>query len=139
MAKPHLIGHCGTGMSETMLPLWLSVPHARSCGSLVIAVAVIAIASARAAEPPPSCANRSADATLPSADIVPNAPAKPPVQANDAAVQAQPPGCAEWTDRCVTCRRAGGKTTCSNIGIACQAQAVECLRSEPAQEKRQGN
>jgi hypothetical protein len=123
-----------------MLPLSLSVRHAGiRCGSLVIAVAVIAIVAARAAEPPPSCANRSADPTLPSADILPKAPAKPPVPANDPAVQTQPPGCAEWTDRCVTCRRDAGNTICSNIGIACQAQAVECLRSEPAQEKRQGN
>jgi hypothetical protein len=123
-----------------MLPLSLSIRHAGiRFGLLVIAVAVIAIVAARAAEPLPSCANCSAGPTLPSADIVPNAPAKPPVPANDPAVQAQPPGCVEWTDRCVTCRRDVGKTICSNIGIACQAQAVECLRSEPSQEKRQGN
>jgi hypothetical protein len=76
---------------------------------------------------------------LPSGDIVPNAPAKPPVPANDPAVQAQPPGCAKWTDRCVTCRRNGSKTVCSNIGIVCQAHALECLRTEPAEKKRQGN
>ena len=120
-----------------MLPLSLSVCHARiRCGSLVIAVAVNAIVVARAAGPPPLCANCSADPTLPSGDIVPSAPAKPPVPANDPAVQAQPPGCAEWTDRCVTCRRDAAKTICSNIGIACQAQGVECLRREPAEEKR---
>jgi hypothetical protein len=123
-----------------MLPLSWSVRHARICRSLlVIAVAVNAIVVARAAEPPAPCANCSADPTLPSGDIVPNAPAKPPVPANDPAVQAQPPGCAEWTDRCVTCRRDAAGTICSNIGIACQGQAVECLRSEPAEEKRQEN
>lgn len=123
-----------------MLPLSLSVRHASiCCGSLVIAVAVDVIVVARPAEPPPPRANCSADPTLPSGDIVPNAPAKPPVPANDPAVQAQPPGCAEWTDRCVICRREGSKTICSNIGIACQAQAVECLRSEPAEKKRQGD
>jgi hypothetical protein len=123
-----------------MLPLSLSIRQARvGCGSLVIAVAVNAIVVVSAAEPPPLCANCSADPTLPSGDIVPNAPAKPPVPANDPAVQAQPPGCAEWTDRCVTCRRDASKTICSNIGIACQAQAVECLRREPAEEKRQVN
>jgi hypothetical protein len=123
-----------------MLPLSWSIRHARiRCGSLVIAVAVNAIVVARAAELPPACANCSAKPTSPSGDIVPNAPAKPPVPANDPAVQAQPPGCAEWTDRCVTCRRDAAKTICSNIGIACQGQAVECLRREPAEEKRQGN
>jgi hypothetical protein len=123
-----------------MWPLSLSVRHARiRCGLLVIGLAVNAIVVARAAEPPPLCANCSADPTLPSGDIVPKAPAKPPVPANDPAVQAQPPGCAAWTDRCVTCRREVSKTICSNIGIACQPQAVECLRSEPVEEKRQGN
>ena len=122
-----------------MLPLSLSVRHAHiRCGSLVLAVAVIAIVAARAAEPP-SGTNRLADPTLPSADILPNAPAKPPLPENDPAVQAQPPGCAEWTDRCVTCRRDAGKTICANIGIACQPEAVECLRSKPAEKKRQGN
>jgi hypothetical protein len=123
-----------------MLPVSLSVRHASiRCGSLVFALAVNVIVVARAAEPPPLWANCLAGPTLPSGDIVPNAPAKPPVPGNDPAVQAQPPGCAEWTDRCVTCRRDGSKTICSNIGIACQPQAVECLRSEPAEEKRRGN
>src|SRR5215469_4233276 len=122
-----------------MLPQSLSVRHARlRCGLLVIVVWVNAIVVAHAAEPLPLCANCSAAPTLPSADIVPDAPAQPPVPTNDPAVQARPPGCAEWTDRCVTCRRDASKIICSNIGIACQAQAVECLRSEPAEEKRQG-
>ena len=77
--------------------------------------------------------------TLPSADIVPDAPASAPVPANDPAVQARPPGCAVWTDRCVSCQRDAGKITCSNIGIACQPQAVECVRPEPAEEKPAGD
>jgi hypothetical protein len=72
---------------------------------------------------------------LPTADIVPDAPAKPSVPPDDPAVQAQLPGCAVWTDRCVTCQREAGRTFCSNIGIACQPQAVECVRNEQAEEK----
>jgi hypothetical protein len=98
----------------------------------VLVAAVAATLVARAAEAPP-CASCAAEQTLPSADIVPDAPAKSP------AVQAQPRGCAEWTDRCVTCQRDAGKITCSNIGIACQPQAVECVRAEPAEEKKRGN
>jgi hypothetical protein len=105
----------------------------------VIAAALIMTLVASAAEPPLACVNCPAEQTLPSADIVPDAPAKSPVPPNDPAVQARPPGCAEWTDRCVSCQREGGKITCSNIGIACQPQAVECLRAEPAEEKKQGN
>ena len=108
----------------------------------VIASAIMALAmmvTARAAEAPPPCANCVAEQTLPSADIVPDVPAKSPVPPNDPAVQARPPGCLEWTDRCVTCQRDAGKITCSNIGIACQPQAAECVRSEPAEEKKQQN
>jgi hypothetical protein len=109
------------------------------CGSFVIVVAVMATPAARAAEPPPP-ANWAAEQTLPSADILPDAPAaKSPLPPNDPAVQAQPPGCAAWTDRCVICQRDGGKITCSNIGIACQPQAIECVRAEPAEEKKPGN
>jgi len=73
--------------------------------------------------------------TLPSADIVPDAPASAPVPPNDPAVQAHLPGCVVWTDRCVSCQRDAGKISCSNIGIACQPQAVVCVRPEPAEEK----
>ena len=112
----------------------------RSCHhawpTLVIAGAVaLASAAAGAAEAP--CANCAAEQTLPSADIVPNQPAAPP--SNDPAVQARLPGCVVWTDRCVTCQHEAGKVSCSNIGIACQPQAIECLRSEPAEDKKQGN
>ncbi len=105
----------------------------------MIAAALITTLVARADEPPLAWVNCPAEQTLPSADIVPDAPPKSPVPPNDPAVQAQPPGCAQWTDRCVSCQREGGKITCSNIGIACQPQAAECLRAEPPEEKKQGN
>ena len=105
--------------------------------SVIMALAVMI--AARAAEAPPPCANCVAEQTLPSADIVPDTPAKSTVPLSDPAVQARPPRCAEWTDRCVTCQRDAGKIACSNIGIACQPQAVECVRAEPAEEKKQGN
>jgi hypothetical protein len=92
----------------------------------VFATAILVLATivaARAAE------------TLPSADIVPDVPATAPLPPNDPAVQAHLPGCAVWTDRCVTCQRDAGKVTCSNIGIACQPEAVVCVRPEPAEEK----
>lgn len=81
----------------------------------------------------------AAEPALPTADIVPDAPAKPAVPPDDPAVQARLPGCAVWTDRCVTCEHEAGRISCSNIGIACQPQAVECIRSEPREEKKQGN
>jgi hypothetical protein len=86
---------------------------------VVIAAVMEPLAMAQAAEPP-----------LPTADSLPEAPAKPPVPPDDPAVQAHLPGCAVWTDRCVTCRHEAGRTLCSNTGIACEPQAVECVRSE---------
>jgi len=97
------------------------------------------IVASGAAQAPTPCADCAAEQTLPSADIVPDAPAKPSVPPNDPAVQAHLPGCAVWTDRCVVCQRDDGKISCSNIGIACQPQAVECVRNEPVEEKKQGN
>jgi hypothetical protein len=42
--------------------------------------------------------------------------------------------CQEWTDACRTCKRAeNGDPVCSNIGPACQPQAITCVRrTEPA-------
>ena len=97
---------------------------------------LIMMAAAGAAEAPPPCATCTAEQTLPSADVVPRQPATAP--SKDPAVQARLPGCAVWTDRCVTCQREGGAISCSNIGIACQPQAIECVRNEPAEEKNQG-
>jgi hypothetical protein len=121
-----------------MMPLSLSARRARTYGgAFVLVAAIMATLVARAAEAPPPCPNCAAEQTLPSADIVPDAPAKSPVPSTDPAVQAQLPGCVEWTDRCVTCRRDAGKITCSNIGPACQPRAVECVRSEPAEKQQQ--
>lgn len=77
---------------------------------------------------------------LPAADSVPNlgpgAPA-PPSAPEHRAAQEGGPGCAAWTDRCVSCeRRPEGRVSCSNIGIACQPQAVQCVRGETAQEPK---
>jgi hypothetical protein len=94
--------------------------------AVAIAAALAATAAVHAAEGP----------RLPIADIVPDAPARPPAPPDDPAVQARLPGCAVWTDRCVTCERAAGRISCSNIGITCQPQAVECVRSETAEEKK---
>jgi hypothetical protein len=105
-----------------------------------IAAVVMATAAARAADAPP-CQTCTVTPPLPTADIVPDGPTEgPAVPPDDPAVQMHPTGCAVWTDRCVTCERDAGKTSCTNIGVACQPQAVECVRSEPAEEKKkQGN
>lgn len=111
---------------------WKTAHRASSLHLVASAIMVLAMmAVAHAAEVPPPRANCPTEQTLPSADIVPDVPAKPPVPPNDPAVQAQLPGCTVWTDRCVTCQREAGKISCSNIGIACQPQAVECVHSEP--------
>jgi hypothetical protein len=124
-------------MKRFMIRLSLLARRTRTCGgSFVLIAAVLTTLVTRAAEAPPPCTNCAAEQTLPSADIVPDAPSNSPVPPNDPAVQAQLPGCAEWTDRCVTCRRDAGKITCSNIGIACQPRAVECVRSEPAEKQQ---
>src|SRR6266851_1527224 len=99
----------------------------RSSSLRILRTALMALAmvvAAGAAEAPAPCADCATEQTLPSADVVPDRPATVPP--NDPAVQAHLPGCAVWTDRCVTCQRDAGKITCSNIGIACQPQAVEC-------------
>lgn len=82
-----------------------------------------------------ACPVYAAEPSLPTADSVPDQPAKQPAPPNDPAVQARMPGCAVWTDHCVTCSRKAGSASCSNIGIACQPQAVECLMSEEDAKK----
>ena len=74
----------------------------------------------------------AADTPVPAAPELPQPPA-------GASMQSGIPGCAVWTDRCVTCQRAGGVLACSNIGIACQPQALLCLRAEAAEEKKRAN
>jgi hypothetical protein len=62
----------------------------------------------------------------------------PPRTAPDISVHKGPLNCSRWTDECVNCSRAaeGEAAVCSNIGFACQPQAVRCLdrripQSEP--------
>jgi hypothetical protein len=119
----------GTRGRHAYQKYWLVLPF-----GIVAAFATAVIA--HGAEAPPPCANCAAEQTLPSPDVVPDAPPKPPVPPNDPAVQVRLPGCAVWTDRCVTCQREAGRISCSNIGIACQPQAVECVRSEAEEEKK---
>jgi hypothetical protein len=111
----------------------LNLPSCIFAVLVTLAVAITAL-PVQGAEPLscPGCATAPA---LPTADIVPDRPAKPPVPPNDPAVQARLPGCAVWTDHCVTCSRTAGGTSCSNIGIACQPQPVECLQSEEEAKK----
>ncbi|MDO8396599.1 MAG: hypothetical protein Q7T45_02155 [Bradyrhizobium sp.] len=47
----------------------------------------------------------------------------------DVQVQQGPANCSRWTDQCVNCSRGaeGGPPVCSNIGFACQPQAIRCL------------
>jgi hypothetical protein len=59
----------------------------------------------------------------------------------DVSVQKGPPNCSRWTDECVNCSRGvdGERSVCSNIGFACQPQAIRCLspavpQGEPAKK-----
>jgi hypothetical protein len=47
----------------------------------------------------------------------------------DVSVHKGLPNCSRWTDQCVNCSRGGDDEppVCSNIGFACQPQAVRCL------------
>jgi hypothetical protein len=47
----------------------------------------------------------------------------------DVSVHKGPPNCSRWTDECVNCSRGadGEPSVCSNIGFACQPQAIRCL------------
>jgi|SRR5450755_1521490 hypothetical protein len=71
------------------------------------------------------------------APVIQPAPEPPP--ASGASIQSGLPGCAVWTDRCVICQRDAGVISCSNIGVACQPQAMLCLRSDVAEEKKPAN
>jgi hypothetical protein len=111
------------------------MPNSPACifAVLVTLAAAITALPVQGAEPL-SCPDCAAAPALPTADIVPDLRAKP-LPPNDPAVQALRPGCAVWTDRCVTCSRTAGGASCSNIGIACQPQPVECLQSEEEVKK----
>jgi hypothetical protein len=67
---------------------------------------------------------------LQAADIGLGLPAEQPTAPNDAGLQARLASCAVWTDRCITCTRAGDQVSCSNIGIACQPEVMECVKKQ---------
>jgi hypothetical protein len=108
----------------------------RVFASVAVALTVFAAVAADAPVAPPPDA-------LPAPELggppeLPAAPQRPQDPAN-ASTQAGMPGCTVWTDRCVICQRDGGVILCSNIGTACQPQAMLCLRAEAAEEKKPAN
>jgi hypothetical protein len=111
-----------------------SFDHAslRMIAGLATAMFAIAAVAADAPVAPPA-----APLELPAPPEL-TVPPEPP-QAPGTSTQSGMPGCAVWTDRCVICQRDGGVIACSNIGIACQPQAMLCLRTEAAQEKKPEN
>jgi hypothetical protein len=94
--------------------------------SLAAAVVVSAAVAADAPAPPKTAPELDGPADLPS-------------RGTGGSIQSGMPGCAVWTDRCVICQRDGNVVACSNIGIACQPQAMLCLRNEAAEEKKAPN
>ncbi|MEO8321258.1 MAG: hypothetical protein ABJA75_02955 [Bradyrhizobium sp.] len=56
-------------------------------------------------------------------------PIPPRVAPRDVSLQSGPPNCSRWTDGCVNCSRGAKdeRAVCSNIGIACQPEAIRCL------------
>jgi hypothetical protein len=53
----------------------------------------------------------------------------------EVSVHQGPPNCSRWTDDCVNCSRGtDGGAVCSNIGFACQPQAVRCLSQLPSKK-----
>ena len=52
------------------------------------------------------------------------APAAAPTPEGPASIEA---ACAEWTDGCVVCRRAGAEPACSTPGFACVRAEMRCL------------
>lgn len=69
----------------------------------------------------------------------------PPGTSKELSVYVNQPNCSRWTDECVTCTREADRSTapvCSNIGIACQPKAIQCLnqdapKSEPQKSEPQ--
>lgn len=53
-------------------------------------------------------------------------------------VQQNQPNCTRWTNDCVNCTRGsdGAPPTCSNIGFACQPNAIRCLGGDISQGER---
>jgi hypothetical protein len=105
----------------------------RMIASLAAAMFAFAAVAADAPVVPPA-----APLELPAPPELP-VPPELPQAGSGRSTQSGMPGCAVWTDRCVICQRDGGVIACSNIGIACQPQAMLCLRAEAAQEKKPEN
>jgi hypothetical protein len=73
----------------------------------------------------------------PATDSTPRQPATDPPadpQASIFSYGEANPGCQSWTNACQACSRGeNGAPLCSNIGIACQPQAVTCTARRPDQ------
>lgn len=61
----------------------------------------------------------------------------PPIPPKELPVHVNQPNCMRWTDSCVNCTRGenGAAPTCSNIGFACQPQAVRCTGFDAPRKK----
>ena len=87
-------------------------------GAAIILAAVLCTAQAVAADLPVTPAPKSEPAPAPAAA----SPRAPPHAT-----------CREWSDGCRTCQRApGGEVACSNVGIACVPNAMQCTADGPA-------
>jgi len=79
-----------------------------------------------------SCGAVAQAPLLPPPALLPPVTLAPPALATQTSIQGygeRDTGCAEWTDRCRTCRRSGtGAHACSNIGPACQPAVITCVR-----------
>jgi hypothetical protein len=70
----------------------------------------------------------AADLPPPSPRPLP-APAATPAPAGPGAFAPPDATCLEWTDGCRTCQKPpSGEIACSNVGLACTAQAPRCTR-----------
>jgi hypothetical protein len=110
-------------------PMPRALLHHASLHMLASLAVAVVVSAAVAADAP----------TSPKAAPELDGPADLPNPGTGGSIQSGMPGCAVWTDRCVICQRDGGVVACSNIGIACQPQAMLCLRNEAAEEKKPPN
>ena len=70
-----------------------------------------------------------AGCSIAAAAELPFPPRNAPKDRGNYSMQSGPPNCSSWTDGCVNCTRGARDepATCSNIGIACQPKAIQCL------------
>jgi hypothetical protein len=90
---------------------------------LLAALAAAAVAADPAAAPP--------------AAVELDGPKEPAQPGPGGSIQSGIAGCVLWTDRCTVCQREGSLVTCSNIGVACQPEALICLREVAAPAKNE--